>query len=462
MRVALVCDWLTTPGGAEKVLLELHRMYPDAPIYTSQYRPKKIDWFKDATVHTGWLQIFPAALRKFLGPLRQIFFSRLDLSSFDLVISVTGAEAKSVKTTRQHPDGTIANTPHLCYCHVPTQYYWQFYDQYLKNPGFGILNPIARLGLKLLVKPLRRADLAAAAKPTQFITISSYAAAQIKKYYHREAVIIAPPVETSTFSTKKHNFSTKSAKISTKSGQKSTATVNFSTKNPQVSPNTQELSTVIPHFSTTFPQDFHRVTQKAPKFVISCRQVTWKRVDLAIQACLKLNLPLTVIGDGPEHKNLVKLARGSDLIEFVPWVSPNRLATYLQHAKAYLFPSMEPFGIAAVEALASGCPVIAYAEGGSRDFVQSGKNGLLFPHQTVDSLCQALQSFHNYHFDPADIASTATQFDVKNFRTKISQLVQATLKSTPNAPKSQEASKSQRESKSQSASKPKGAKKCTN
>lgn len=101
VRVALVCDWLTTPGGAEKVLLQLHRMYPDAPIYTSQYRPKGIDWFLDADVRTGWLNIFPVCLRRFLGVLRQFYFSHLDLSDYDVVISVTGAEAKSVKTRGQ-------------------------------------------------------------------------------------------------------------------------------------------------------------------------------------------------------------------------------------------------------------------------------------------------------------------------------------------------------------------------
>ena len=124
MRIALVCDWLTTPGGAEQVLLELHRLYPDAPIYTSQYNPRKLTWFQDATVRTGWLQIFPSAFRKILGPLRQFYFSHLDLTTYDLVISVTGAEAKAVRARC-----------HLCYCHVPTQYYWQMYDSYLQNPG---------------------------------------------------------------------------------------------------------------------------------------------------------------------------------------------------------------------------------------------------------------------------------------------------------------------------------------
>ena len=119
MKVALVCDWLTNVGGAEKVLLEMHRIFPEAPIYTSQYDPKGIDWFLDADVRTGRLQKFPISWRRILGPFRQKYFSHLDLSEYDLVISVTGAEAKAVKA----PNGV-----HISYCHVPTQYYWQMHS----------------------------------------------------------------------------------------------------------------------------------------------------------------------------------------------------------------------------------------------------------------------------------------------------------------------------------------------
>lgn len=366
MKVALVCDWLTTPGGAEKVLLELHHMYPDAPIYTSQYRPKGIDWFQDAGVRTGWLNFFPVALRKYIGLFRQIYFSHLDLSSYDLVISVTGAEAKSIRTSSARKG---SNCFHLCYCHVPTQYYWQFYDQYIANPGFGILNPIARLGLKLLVKPLRKADYRAAQRPDQFVTISSYAAEQIQKYYHRDSKVVFPPVDITKFTPKK--------------------------------------------------------AAKRSSFVISCRQVTWKRVDLAIQACLKAELPLTVIGDGPEHANLVRLAGDSPLIKFIPWVDSAELAQYLQKSTAYIFPSTEPFGIAPVEALAAGCPVIAYADGGSRDIIVPGKNGLLFTEQTVASLVKALKSFNAEKFDSATVSQSAEKFATDQFVRGITKLVKS-------------------------------------
>ncbi len=349
LKIALACDWLTTPGGAEKVLLELHKMYPNAPIYTSQYRPKRIDWFKNATVKTGWLNFFPASLRKVLGPLRQLYFSRLNLRDYDLVISVTGAEAKSLNAKK-----------HLCYCHVPTQYYWQMYDRYIENPGFGILNPLIRTMFRLLVKPLRRADYRAAQRPDQFITISTYAAAQIQKYYHRDSIIVAPPVETTRFAPQK--------------------------------------------------------ATKRRGFVIVCRQVTWKKVDLAIKACLKTGQPLTVVGDGPEHQNLIKLAKNAPNITFIPWVSSDKVAEYLQKAEAFIFPSLEPFGIAAVEALAAGTPVIAYQDGGSRDFIQPGKNGLLFEKQTVSSLKKALLDFENHKFNTKTVQKTADNFSAAHFQ----------------------------------------------
>lgn len=419
LRIALVCDWLTTPGGAEKVLLELHHMYPQAPIYTSQYRRKGIDWFNDADVRMGWLQIFPAALRKFLGPLRQLYFQRLDLSDYDLVISVTGAEAKAIRTKTQN-DTKAAK--HLCYCHVPTQYYWQLYDKYIENPGFGILNPVVRFFFQLLVKPLRRADYASAQRPDRFITISNYAKAQIKKYYDRDAIVITPPVETGKFSKRSaqpqkkllHSFSTFRISFPTSipqnNNKKSTKNEGFSTRKHEK--------------STSFPQVFHNQENTIPQYyIIACRQVTWKRVDLAIEACKRAKLPLLVVGDGSEHNRLTKLADGSPYIQFLPWVSTEDLAIYLQNAKGYIFPSLEPFGIAAVEALSAGCPVIAYAEGGSRDFIEPPQNGILFQHQEVEDLAKALKEFEKISFDRAKVIASAQRFDMVEFRHKIKQAV---------------------------------------
>lgn len=402
-KVALVCDWLTNVGGAEKVLLSLHQLFPDAPIYTSQYDPQGIDWFKNATVKTGWLQKFPVGLRRFLGPLRQRYFSHLDLSEYDLVISVTGAEAKAVRAGNKARPGTL----HLCYCHVPTQYYWQMYDAYLENPGFGVLNPLVRLFLKLLVRPLRRADLRAATRPDYFITISEYARGLIAKYYGREAVVIHPPVEIAEFSHKmlEYQISKNNKTI------KSQGPVSANKYNVPVKSQDKSNAPAVENF------DVSRA------YITTSRQVNWKRLDLAIKAAIMTQRPLLIIGEGPEHQKLVKLAGGSRLIRFLPLMDKKALSGYLAQARGYLFPSLEPFGIAPVEALAAGCPVIAYGAGGARDYITDGKNGLLFPRQTAKSLAEAILKFEKMRFNRERVAHSVKSFNTERFNTEILRFV---------------------------------------
>ena len=397
MKVALVCDWLTNVGGAEKVLLRIHQLYPEAPIYTSKYDPKGIDWFLDADVRTGWLQVFPSKLRRVLGPLRQRYFSHLDLSGYDLIISVTGAEAKAVKSgKRLHEEGKknvkCPNGLHISYCHVPTQYYWQMYDDYVKNPGFGVLNPLVRFFFKLMVKPLRKADLKAAQNPDYFVTISEYAKEQIGKYYGREAVVVHPPVEI-------EDFKIKAGKSQTKQGNKNAKK--------------QEES------STQVVENF---------YITTSRQVNWKRIDLAVKAAEMTQRKLVVIGEGPEHKKLVKMAAGADLVKFLPLMKKKELAEYLGKAKGYLFPSLEPFGIAPVEALAAGCPVVAYGVGGACDYVKDGKNGVLFEPQTAKALAEAMLKFEKMKFDRTRVAKTADKFGVERFDIELTDFVKKCVK----------------------------------
>ena len=363
-KVAIVCDWLTNVGGAEKVLLVVHKLFPEAPIITSKYDPKGIDWFKDATVKTGWLQIFPTKMRRFLGPLRQRWFKHLNLSEYDLVISVTGAEAKAVRVRE--------GAKHISYCHVPTQYYWQMYDDYVKNPGFGILNPVVRFFFKLLVKPMRRADYKAAQRVDQFVTISEYAKGLIKKYYDRESVVVNPPVEVENF-------------------EKGVVAVENSVEN---------------------------------FFVVTSRQVPWKKIDLAIEACKNLERNLLVIGAGEEHKALVKLADGSPYVKFLPMLDKKELVKYLGKAKGYLFPSLEPFGIAPVEALAAGCPVVAFKDGGSRDYIVPGENGVMFNKQTAKSLEDGILEFEKMKFDRKKVSKTAERFSLERFNKELLDVVE--------------------------------------
>lgn len=359
-KVAIVTDWLTTYGGAEKVVKTLHEIFPEAPILTSQYSKKDIDWFDDCDVRTGWLNIFPAKLRKFLGPLRVIYFSNLKLGEFDVIISSCIAESKGIKTREDQLHISYLQGP-------PTQYYWGMYDDYVKNPGFGKLNGIVRFFFKLLVKPLRENDYQLSKRPDYIIANSTYSAKEVETYYHRQAAVVFPPVDVDKF-------------------RPSTETSDF--------------------------------------YISTSRQVNWKRLDLAVEAFRDLDAKLILVGGGAEYDKLVALAAGSANIEFVPTINDSKeLAQLVSKAKAFIFPSLEPFGIAPIEALSAGIPVIAYKKGGVLDYVIENKNGVFFPEQTAESLKKAVLLFEKKRFNKKEVSATAKSFSKDNFKKTIEQFI---------------------------------------
>lgn len=364
LKVAIVHDWLVG-GGAERVVYELHRMFPDAPIYTSYCTD---DWRTkmDGRVVTGWLQRWPfGKLRKFIPFLRIWWFTRLDLRGYDLVISSSGAEAKGIKV----PRGTL----HINYCHAPTHYYWSRYDEYLRQPGFGVLDPLARLGLKLLVAPLRRWDYKAAQRPDYMIANSSHIQAEIKKYYGREASVINPPVDLARFAT--------GAKDKARHG-----------------------------------------------FLAGGRLTPYKRNDLAVQACTKLGLPLTVYGNGPDRKRLEAMA--GPTITFTGFISDQAVVNLFTTSEAFIFSLLDDFGVVSIEALAAGTPVIAYKAGGALDYVVEGKTGTFFTEQTVESLTEALRAFDAKTYDSAGIRAFAQNFSVDSFVRKMTTFIEDAARGT--------------------------------
>lgn len=360
-RIAIVCDWLLH-GGAENVVYELHTMYPEAPVYTSYASREWKQKMFPAKVITGYLQYWPfSMLRKYVPFLRNMWFSRLKLKGFDVVISVTGAEAKAVNVV----DGT-----HISLVNAPTHYYWGRYRDYLKNPGFGIFNGLARIGLKLLVKPMRKWDYNAAQLPDVLIANSTHTQKQILKYYGRESSVIHPPVDT-------HKFEGHSKQPKERSG-----------------------------------------------FVIAGRQTPYKRFDLAVAACTKLSLPLTVIGTGPENSKLKKMA--GPTIKFVDYLdTPEEVAALMGSAEAFIFPGLDDFGIVAIEALSAGTPVIAYKGGGAMDYIKPGVNGQFFKPQSVPALVKTLTAFKKAKYTEKDIKKSAEAFSIEAFRSKISKLVES-------------------------------------
>lgn len=348
-KVAIVHDWLYG-GGAELVVEQLHKLYPEAPIYAS-WATKEWRERLDNKVITGPLQHQPfRKFYKYIGFLRIWWYGRLRFDGYDLVISSSGAEAKGIKV----PKGTL----HVNYCHAPTHYYWSRYDEYMKHPGFGAFDWLARLGLKLLVRPLRKWDYKAAQRPDYMIANSTHIQREIKKYYGRDSTVIFPPVD-------------------------------------------------VDHFHLKKPP-------KRRGLLIIGRQTPYKRFDLAVEACSRLDLPLSVVGDGPDHARLRKL--GGSSVTFLGKVSEANKLQELASAKALIFPGLDDFGITPVEALSSGTPVIAYKGGGALDYVIPGKTGEFFTEPTVESLEQALRSFKPSAYSPDEIRRVAQRFSVARFR----------------------------------------------
>src|SRR3972149_9156819 len=185
MKLALIYDRVNKFGGAERILLALHKLWPDAPLYTAVYDSKSASWAKSFKVIPSFLQSWPKAKRhhEFYPWLTPLAFESFDLSQFDLVVSVTSAEAKAVITKPQ--------TLHLCYCLTPTRYLWSHHQHYLKQ-GLG-------WGLKPWANYLKRLDLVAAARPDAYAAISKTVAGRIKRYYHQPASVIYPPTDTAKF-----------------------------------------------------------------------------------------------------------------------------------------------------------------------------------------------------------------------------------------------------------------------
>jgi glycosyltransferase involved in cell wall biosynthesis len=363
LRVALVHHWLVSPGGAEKVLYELHQMYPNAPIYTAAYLPAKFPEFATADVRTTFLDKIPYLKRKhqlfpiFLG----LPFKTLNMSDYDLVISSCAAEAKYVRTGDE--------TLHICYCHTPVRYYWTDYEWRLKNMPFGMFNWLARIVFPMVVGVLRRVDYKAAQGVDVFVANSRHIQKRIKQYYHRDSTVIYPPIET------KH------------------------------------LSEM-----TSGERDY---------YLIVGRQVASKRLDVAIDAFNELGFPLKVAGAGEEIARQRPRAKGN--IEFLGRVSDEERNRLFAGAKGLIFPPEEDFGMVPLEAMAAGTPTIAFNQGGAPEYVIEGKTGVLFDRQDAGSLIEAVKRFETMQFDEQVIRDKAKLFDSAIFREKIAKFVESSL-----------------------------------
>ncbi len=361
MKVALVHDYLNQMGGAERVVIALHELFPDAPIYTSIYDPARVDpVFQKMDIRTSFMQKLPMVTKHHQPylPLYPFAMEQLDLRGYDLVLSSSSAFGKGVITRPE--------TLHICYCHTPMRWCWN-YEEYVERERLG---KVARAILPFLITKLRTWDQISAMRVDHFVANSPIVAERIRKYYRREAIYIPPPVEASRF-------------------------------------------------------PFNPTTETENYFLILSRLVPYKRIDLAIEACNQLQLPLVIIGGGRDLERLKRMA--GPTIRFLGKLPDEEVLHYYTHCRAFIFPGEEDFGITPLEAQACGRPVIAYGAGGALATIVDGITGRFFHEQTVESLTTVLASFNEQIFNPYVIHNHALEFDIPRFRRRILQFIEAKL-----------------------------------
>ncbi len=263
---------------------------------------------------------------------------------------------------------TSSHTLHICYCHTPTRYLWSDTHQYINELKY---NKYFKKVISLVLNYIRMWDRLAADRVDQYIANSKFVAKRIKKYYKKESTVIYPPVET---------------------------------------------------------EQFKIAEQVGDYFLIGGRLAPYKRVDLVVEACKKTGKKLKIYGDGIDLTRLEDIAKGYTNIEFLGWVDDVAKADLYSHCLAFIYPQEEDFGITAVEAMASGRPVIAYAKGGATETVVDGVTGTFFKEQTANSLAEALQNFNSSKFDPQVIRRHAEKFSVERFKKDMKEYIEESWK----------------------------------
>lgn len=334
MRVAIVCDWLVVYAGAERVLEQILKIYPNADLFCLvDFLPEdQRDFIMQKETHTSFIQNLPRAKKSYRSylPLMPLAIEQLDVSAYDLVISSSHAVAKGILTG---PDQV-----HISYVHSPIRYAWDLQHQYLQeaNLTHGIKGWMA----KAILHYIRLWDYRTAHGVDHFIANSKFIARRIKKVYGRDATVVYPPVDV----------------------------------------------------------DAYELCEKKEDFYLTAsRMVPYKKVKLIVEAFNEMpDKKLVVIGDGPEYGKINEIAQKNiTLMGYQPF---SVLKEKMQKAKAFVFAAEEDFGIAPVEAQACGTPVIAYGKGGALETVQGAsdtapKTGIFFGSQTISSIRDAVNSF---------------------------------------------------------------------
>ncbi len=355
--MAVVHEWLVSRAGSEKVVEQMLAVCPQADVFSL------VNFLVPEAV--SLIPPGTSVQTSFIQTLpwaRQHFRQYLPL--MPLAIEQFDLSAYDLVLSSNHAVAkgvlTRPHQLHVSYVHTPIRYAWDLQQQYLQQAGLtsGVKGALTRL----ILHYLRLWDLAAAHRVDCFVANSRYVARRIWKTYRRPATVIYPPV----------------------------AVDRFQWNQPR--------------------EDFYLTVSRC---------VPYKRVDLTVEAFNQLGLPLVVIGDGPAMADLQRQAKAN--ITFLRNPPDSVVSDYMARCRGFIFPAEEDFGITVVEAQAAGAPVIAYGQGGCAETVQPGKTGLLFSHQTVDDLVQAVEHFesHRGQFVAEIIRRQAENFSELRFRQEL-------------------------------------------
>ena len=360
-RVALVHDWLTGMRGGEKVLEALAGLFPGAPLFTLFHFPGSVSpAIESHPIRTSFLQRAPGIRNHY----------RRYLPFFPAAIEELDLSGFDLVVSSSHcvAKGVIAppDACHVCYCHTPMRYAWDQEHAYFPD----------RKGLKarlrsLTLSALRAWDVSSAARVNYYVANSRFVARRIQTYYGRPAEVVHPPVNVEFFTP------------GTASGE---------------------------------------VRMWGDYCLMVSALAAYEKVEVAMAACEKLGLELRIVGEGPERERLAGMA--GPRTQLLGNVAPEELRDLYRGAFLFLQPGVEDFGIASVEALACGTPVVAVARGGILDVVDDGRHGVLYPDwEGPQALCDAIDKARRMGFNPLDLRDRAESFSVVRFTDRMKSLV---------------------------------------
>lgn len=371
MKVALVHDYLNDFGGAERVLMALAEIWPDAPIYTAFYRPNSLAYqrFSDRDIRTSWAQKVPFFKEKLHSPLRfmaPMVWESFNFDEYDVVIS---------SSSWYMPKGVLTRpeTLHICYCHTPPRYLYGFNTSIDWKKSWFI-----RRYADLVNPFMREYDYLSSQRVDEFIANSKNVAARINKFYRRDSRVIYPPAEID---------------------------------------NKLEIQN----------------SQNKDYYLVISRLVGGKGLPLVVEAANRARVPLKIVGApsgwSSEHEKIKEMAGGT--IEFLGYVADDELASLYANAKAFLaLAEDEDFGITPVEAMSVGTPVIAYRGGGYKETIIEGKTGIFVDELTAQAVTEAMEKLEakGSKFDREFIKNHAKQFSKDRFIKEIKGFVEAKWK----------------------------------